>query len=103
MLLQVAYALIDVESGKSSPVRFEKADFEKAVAPMKSLLSKSEKAKMKLKQDTWQYKMLEVNIAALNIALPLLLSAIDKQKGEMSACIWRSGHNSVFEDMTSKS
>lgn len=75
--LKIAFSLIDEELGKSGSVNFVKDDLEKAVAPIKSLISKSEKAMIKLKHDTWQYKMLECNIAALYIALPLILNAIE--------------------------
>ena len=75
--LKIAHSLIDEELGKRGSVIFEKDDLEKAVAPIKSLINKSKKAKTKLKQDTWQYKMLESNITALYIALPLILSEIE--------------------------
>ncbi len=43
-----------------------------ARAPIASLLSKSEKAQQKVSSGTWQYMMLEENIRALRIALPLI-------------------------------
>jgi hypothetical protein len=42
------------------------------------LISKSEKAQTKLKQGTWQYNMLNNNLKALNIALPLLTEVVNK-------------------------
>jgi len=43
-----------------------------ARAPIASLLSKSEKAQQKVAPGAWQYTMLEGNIQALRIALPLI-------------------------------
>lgn len=43
-----------------------------ALAPLASLLSKSEKAQLKVAADTWQYVMLGDNIRALRTALRLL-------------------------------
>lgn len=43
-----------------------------ALAPLASLLSKSEKAQLKVAADTWQHAMLADNIRALRMALPLL-------------------------------
>ena len=76
--LEIARAFIEREAGRSDLVPFEKSELKTAVAPIRSLISKSEKAKGKLKPDTWQYKMLESNIAALTIALPLIVRAIDE-------------------------
>jgi ferredoxin-fold anticodon binding domain-containing protein len=73
--LKIAYALLN----KDNISCYEKEALEKAVAPIKSLISKSEKAKIKLKQDSWQYKMLESNIVALYVALPLLLDALKNE------------------------
>ncbi len=61
---------------------FTEDELEKAVAPIASLINKSEKAQSKLKQSTWQYKMLEENLNALHIASPLLSKALkDKHEG----------------------
>ena len=40
-----------------------------AIAPIASLLSKSEKSQQKLKPGTWQHSKLQDNITALRIAL----------------------------------
>lgn len=72
--LEIAYSLINGELGKEDVSgELTQADLKKSVAPIKSLISKSEKAKTKLKEESWQYQMLDRNIAALKIALPLVL------------------------------
>jgi hypothetical protein len=43
-----------------------------ARAPIASLLSKSEKAQRKVASGAWQHTMLEGNIRALRVALPLI-------------------------------
>lgn len=65
--LQVARALLTQESHA-----YTSADFERAKAPIASLLSKSEKALGKLQANRWQYQRLETNISALTLALGLL-------------------------------
>ena len=55
---------------------YTKEDLEKALAPIASLISKSEKARQKLAQGTWQYAMLKDNLKALYIASPLLTKAL---------------------------
>lgn len=78
--LKIALSLITVEINKNELSNiFEKDDLEKAVAPINSLLSKSEKAIGKLSQDTWQHKMLKDNIKALYIALPLVTKRLNEQ------------------------
>ena len=79
--LKIAHSLIDEELDKNGSVIFENDNLDKAIAPIKSLISKSEKAITKLQQDTWQYRMLESNITALYIALPLIYSAMEKFYG----------------------
>lgn len=65
--LRVAAALVaqDVDA-------YTDADFERAKAPLVSLISKSEKAQGKLKEDSWQYQMLQNNLTALTHATELL-------------------------------
>ncbi len=59
-----------------------KEALEKALAPIASLISKSEKAQEKLAQGTWQHTMLSSNLKALYIASPLLAKALrEKSKG----------------------
>jgi len=47
-------------------------EIREARAPLASLLSKSEKARQKVAPGTWQQTMLDDNIAALRVALPLI-------------------------------
>lgn len=47
-------------------------DIERALTPIASLLSKSEKAREKLAPGTWQHTMLTENIAALRLATALM-------------------------------
>lgn len=52
-----------------------------ARAPVASLLSKSEKARQKVAPGTWQHTMLEGDIRALQIALPLIGDSNDDSDG----------------------
>ena len=71
--LAVASALIRHElDEETADNEFSKESLEKALAPIESLISKSEKAKQKLKPGTWQHTMLAKNLKALYIALPLV-------------------------------
>lgn len=75
--LRIARALIEQElAGPDAATMYAKEDLENAVAPLSSLISKSEKAQQKLKEGTWQHKMLESNLKALHIVAPLLSGAI---------------------------
>lgn len=49
-------------------------ELEQSRRPLASLLSKSEKAQQKLRPGSWQYSMLEANIAALRLAMSLLFN-----------------------------
>lgn len=70
--LHVALSLINDEAGK-----YTREDLQNAVAPLASLISKSEKAQKKVAADTWQHTMLEKNLNALYLASPLLQKALD--------------------------
>ncbi len=72
--LYIALNLIQNELYSSNIEKYTIEDYEKAVSPIKSLISKSEKAIIKLEPTSWQFKMLDDNIKALRIALPLLLN-----------------------------
>lgn len=75
--LYIALFLIKKELAESDEsVNFTKEDFEKALAPINSLISKSEKVQMKLTQGSWQHTMLKDNINALYRALSLLKNEI---------------------------
>lgn len=58
-------------------------DLKNALAPITSLISKSEKARAKLSQGTWQHTMLSNNLNALHIALPLLTKALSEVDTEI--------------------
>lgn len=75
--LYIASSLIKKESAEhEAPDKYTKEDLEKALAPIASLISKSEKAQKKLAQGTWQHTMLKGNLKALYIASPLLTKAV---------------------------
>jgi hypothetical protein len=75
--LYVASSLISNELAESDVAdKLTKEDLEKALAPIASLISKSEKAQGKLTQGTWQHTMLKGNLKALYIASPLLTKAL---------------------------
>lgn len=57
---------------------FTKTDMEEALAPIASLISKSEKAQKKLTKGTWQHTMLSNNLKALYIASPLLAKSLSE-------------------------
>lgn len=75
--LQIALWLISPKEDNSK-IPFTWEELEAAKAPLLSLLSKSEKAQPKLKVGSWQHTMLAGNIAALQVAVPLLEEAILK-------------------------
>ena len=71
--LYIALSLIKNESRINDITNsFVNNDFEQALAPITSLISKSEKVQKKLSEDSWQYTMIGDNLKALKIALPLL-------------------------------
>ncbi len=84
--LNIASLLILKELADSNVMNhYTKGDIEKALAPISSLISKSEKAQKKLAKGTWQHTMLSNNLKALYIALPLLtkeLSGMSDEKDE---------------------
>jgi len=65
--------------GSDTTDHFAKEDLEKAIAPITSLMSKSEKARGKLAPGTWQHAMLSDNLEALQIALSLLTKAVSNE------------------------
>ncbi len=76
--LNIASSLISKELAESNVLDYSKDDLEKAFAPIASLISKSEKARNKLVQGTWQHTMLSNNIKALYLASLLLPKALDE-------------------------
>ena len=80
--LHIASSLIAKELRKDSLTNdYTKEDLEKAVAPIASLVSKSEKAQKKLAPGTWQHTMLENNLKALNIASALITKVLNGTEG----------------------
>lgn len=81
--LNIASLLISKKLTGSSAVEYHtEEDLENALAPIISLISKSEKARAKLLQSTWQHTMLSNNLNALHIALPLLTEALSEVNAE---------------------
>jgi hypothetical protein len=77
--LNIASSLISKELAESNVMDYyTKEDLEKALSPIASLISKSEKAQEKLAQGTWQHTMLGNNLKALYIASPLLTKALSE-------------------------
>jgi len=75
--LNIASLLISKELADSNAMNhYTKEDLEKALAPISSLISKSEKAQKKLEKGTWQHTMLSNNLKALYIASQLLAKAL---------------------------
>lgn len=62
---------------------YTEEDLKNALAPITSLISKSEKARAKLAQGTWQHTMLSNNLKALHLALPLLTKALSETNAEI--------------------
>lgn len=76
--LNIASWLILKEISESNVMDcYTKADLEKAIAPIASLISKSEKAQKKLAEGIWQHTMLNNNLKALYIASQLLTEALE--------------------------
>ena len=82
--LHIASSLISKRLAESDTVeRYAEEDLKNALAPIASLISKSEKAQAKLAQGTWQHTMLSNNLKALHIALPLLTKALSEVNAEI--------------------
>jgi len=79
--LKTAEALLTREMGDHGRIEVLDEDLRNAVAPLTSLLHKSEKARTKLATGTWQAVMLEGQIAALRTAMPLLTKALGQING----------------------
>ncbi len=81
--LNIVATLISKELAGSNVIDYyTEEDLKKALAPIDSLISKSEKAQKKLAQGTWQYIMLANNLKALYIASPLLMKALSEISAE---------------------
>ena len=81
--LQIASSLLIKGSAESDDVDcYTEDDLKSALAPIASLISKSEKAREKLAQGTWQHTMLSNNLMALHMASPLLNKALNEISAE---------------------
>ncbi len=73
--LETARSLLEAAlSGDGRPCAAPE-QLDQALPPLKSLTSKSEKARANLKPDTWQRRMLDKNLVALRLVLELLEEA----------------------------
>jgi hypothetical protein len=76
-------------------------EFQEAIQPIASLISKSEKAQQKLTRGSWQHTMLQENLRALHIAFALMSKRTDgaavPTREDLQAAL------SAFADMTSRS
>ena len=82
--LHIASSLISKRLAERDTVDcYAEEDLKIALAPLTSLISKSEKAQAKLAQGTWQHTMLNNNLKALHIALPLLTKALREVNAEI--------------------
>lgn len=71
--LTIAYSLLERGLGKGDCVfDYTQADLKNALAPLASLISKSEKAQKKVLPGTWQHTMLGKMLKALYLASPLV-------------------------------
>lgn len=72
--LRIAADILSCEmSGNEILTMHSKDDLRMALAPLRSLISKSEKARRKIDPQRWQYKMLSANLDALHLALRPLI------------------------------
>lgn len=76
--LQLACGLLLKELDGTSGIDCSEEEVKKALAPLKSLISKSEKAQLKLETKSWQYRMLDDNLRALKLVLPLVEHELEK-------------------------
>ncbi|PWJ47649.1 hypothetical protein [Faecalicatena contorta] len=82
--LYIASALLSKRLMESDAVDcYTEEDLKNALAPITSLISKSEKSQAKLTRGTWQHTMLNNNLKALNIVLPLLTKALSEINAEI--------------------
>jgi hypothetical protein len=70
--LKTALQLINCELSGACEELPTAAELQQARAPIASLISKSEKTRLKLKPGTWQHSMLEANLKGLYRASTLL-------------------------------
>jgi len=75
--LNISLALLSTETAKTIHSRFSTQELYSAIAPLMSLIRKSEKARTHLQPDSWQHTMLTSNLMGLNLALETLRDVID--------------------------
>ncbi|HAM63763.1 MAG TPA: hypothetical protein DCP62_09025 [Erysipelotrichaceae bacterium] len=76
-MLQIASSLLSCKlTGEDIHLEYPRVLLEGAMAPLLSLIGKSEKAKGKLDPHSWQYKMLEDNLDALSQVRELLVATL---------------------------
>ena len=78
--LNISLALLSTETAKTIHTRYSSQELDAAIAPLKSLIHKSEKARTHLQPDSWQHTMLTSNLKGLNLALEILSDVIDKHQ-----------------------
>ena len=76
--LHIALSLVKGSVESDDADCYTEDDLKNALAPIASLISKSEKAREKLTQGTWQHTMLSNNLKALHMASPLLKKALNE-------------------------
>lgn len=74
--LQIGISLLS----KWLKTSYTQEQLRKALAPIKSLISKSEKVQTKLKVNTWQHAMIEKHLKALYVVYPLLIESLDEKE-----------------------
>jgi len=79
--LKTAKALLTRETGGHGRIEVLDEELRNAVAPLISLLHKSEKARTNLATSSWQAVMLDEEVAALRTAMPILTKALDQING----------------------
>ena len=77
--LRIASSILSSEISKDDIFSFyTKHDLQSASTPLLSIISKSEKAILKVKRDSWQFKMLTDNLQALEIVMAKLREISDQ-------------------------
>ncbi len=72
--LNVALDLLKTSNDPSLKLIYTIDELKESLLPLKSIVSKSEKAILKLRINGWQYKMLKKNIDAVNMSISLLIN-----------------------------
>lgn len=78
--LNVSLTLLSREAEQTVMHRYSMHELQSAIAPLTSLIHKSEKARTHLQPDSWQHTMLTSNLKGLNLALEILSDIVDKHQ-----------------------